>query len=191
MFTLQIVSNMFMNVHRLNFRVANKSRFTIYVIVFSSSLYCCSNFVSRSARTWSKENIGFTGQLDQELKKLTAKQVIDLIWSKPEILPPDWAQDLVRKPKPESPTDCVFTTTESITTVEPESIPTIEFILQPTPSTVDDVIITITIPCPILRATNAIPNSTSSVPSYPTTKSVFTNGDPTVNTNERTSITKQ
>ncbi|KAA6363905.1 MAG: hypothetical protein EZS28_040568, partial [Streblomastix strix] len=130
--------------------------------------------------------VGFTGELDQELKKLTAKQVIDMNGSKPEIMPPDWAQDLVRKPTSESPTDCVFTTTELITTVEPESIPTTESILQPVPSTVDVGIITITIPFPILRATNAIPNSTSSIPSYPTTKSVFSNGDPTVNTNERT-----
>ncbi|KAA6370699.1 MAG: hypothetical protein EZS28_033775, partial [Streblomastix strix] len=45
--------------------------------------------------------VGFTGELDQELKKLTAQQVIDMIRSKPEIMPPDWAQDLVRKPTPE------------------------------------------------------------------------------------------
>ncbi|KAA6320482.1 MAG: hypothetical protein EZS28_054678, partial [Streblomastix strix] len=46
--------------------------------------------------------VGFTGELDQELKKLTAQQVIDMISSKPEIMPPDWAQDLVRKPTPET-----------------------------------------------------------------------------------------
>ncbi|KAA6374483.1 MAG: hypothetical protein EZS28_029989 [Streblomastix strix] len=46
--------------------------------------------------------IGFIGELDQELKKLTAQQVIDMIRSKPEIMPPDWAQDLVRKPTPET-----------------------------------------------------------------------------------------
>ncbi|KAA6371745.1 MAG: hypothetical protein EZS28_032728 [Streblomastix strix] len=46
--------------------------------------------------------VGFTGELDQELKKLTAQQVIDMIGSKPEIMPPDWAQDLVRKPTPET-----------------------------------------------------------------------------------------
>ncbi|KAA6353200.1 MAG: hypothetical protein EZS28_051273, partial [Streblomastix strix] len=37
-----------------------------------------------------------TGELDQELKKLTAQQVIDMIRSKPEIMPPEWAQDLAR-----------------------------------------------------------------------------------------------
>ncbi|KAA6353222.1 MAG: hypothetical protein EZS28_051251, partial [Streblomastix strix] len=42
--------------------------------------------------------VGFSGEPDQELKKLTAQQVIDLIKSKPEIMPPEWAQDLVRKP---------------------------------------------------------------------------------------------
>ncbi|KAA6375333.1 MAG: hypothetical protein EZS28_029140, partial [Streblomastix strix] len=46
--------------------------------------------------------VGFTGELDQELKKLTAQQVIDMIRSKPEIMPPDWAQDLVRIPTPET-----------------------------------------------------------------------------------------
>ncbi|KAA6357744.1 MAG: hypothetical protein EZS28_046729, partial [Streblomastix strix] len=46
--------------------------------------------------------VGFTGELNQELKKLTAQQVIDVIRSKPEIMPPDWAQDLVRKPTPET-----------------------------------------------------------------------------------------
>ncbi|KAA6402180.1 MAG: hypothetical protein EZS28_002290 [Streblomastix strix] len=29
----------------------------------------------------------FTGKLDQELKKLTAQQVVDQIWSNPEIVP--------------------------------------------------------------------------------------------------------
>ncbi|KAA6372354.1 MAG: hypothetical protein EZS28_032120 [Streblomastix strix] len=52
-------------------------------------------------------------------------------------------------------TDCVFTTTESITTVELESIRTTESILQPAPSTVDIGIITTIISLPILRATNA------------------------------------
>ncbi|KAA6395738.1 MAG: hypothetical protein EZS28_008740 [Streblomastix strix] len=46
--------------------------------------------------------VGFTGELDQELKKLTAQQVIDMIRSKPEIMPPEWAQDLARKPTPET-----------------------------------------------------------------------------------------
>ncbi|KAA6370587.1 MAG: hypothetical protein EZS28_033887 [Streblomastix strix] len=46
--------------------------------------------------------VGFTGELDQELKKLTAQQVIDMIRSKSEIMPPEWAQDLVRKPTPET-----------------------------------------------------------------------------------------
>ncbi|KAA6349929.1 MAG: hypothetical protein EZS28_051912, partial [Streblomastix strix] len=42
--------------------------------------------------------VGFTGELDQELKKLTAQQVIDMIKSKSEIMPLEWAQDLARKP---------------------------------------------------------------------------------------------
>ncbi|KAA6353518.1 MAG: hypothetical protein EZS28_050955, partial [Streblomastix strix] len=46
--------------------------------------------------------VGFTGELDQELKELTAQQVIDMIRSKPEIMPPEWAQDLARKPTPET-----------------------------------------------------------------------------------------
>ncbi|KAA6356631.1 MAG: hypothetical protein EZS28_047843 [Streblomastix strix] len=46
--------------------------------------------------------IGFTGELDQELKKLTAQQIINMIKSKPEIMPPEWAQDLARKPIPET-----------------------------------------------------------------------------------------
>ncbi|KAA6389018.1 MAG: hypothetical protein EZS28_015456 [Streblomastix strix] len=46
--------------------------------------------------------VGFTRELDQELKKLTAQQVIDMIRSKPEIMPPERAQDLVRKPTSET-----------------------------------------------------------------------------------------
>ncbi|KAA6376948.1 MAG: hypothetical protein EZS28_027527 [Streblomastix strix] len=46
--------------------------------------------------------VGFTGELDQELNKLTAHQVIDMIRSKPEIMPPKWAQDLARKPTSET-----------------------------------------------------------------------------------------
>ncbi|KAA6375225.1 MAG: hypothetical protein EZS28_029249 [Streblomastix strix] len=42
--------------------------------------------------------VGFNRQLGQELKKLTAQQVIDMIKSKLEIMPPEWAQDLARKP---------------------------------------------------------------------------------------------
>ncbi|KAA6374974.1 MAG: hypothetical protein EZS28_029499 [Streblomastix strix] len=45
---------------------------------------------------------GFTGEFDQEPKKLTAQQVIDPISTKPEIMPPEWAQDLARKPTPET-----------------------------------------------------------------------------------------
>ncbi|KAA6377911.1 MAG: hypothetical protein EZS28_026563 [Streblomastix strix] len=46
--------------------------------------------------------VGFTGELDQELKKLTAQQVIGLIWSKPEIIQPEWAQNFARKPTSET-----------------------------------------------------------------------------------------
>ncbi|KAA6395243.1 MAG: hypothetical protein EZS28_009234 [Streblomastix strix] len=42
--------------------------------------------------------VGFTGELDKEMKQLTAQQVIDLIRSKLEIMPPEQAQDLARKP---------------------------------------------------------------------------------------------
>ncbi|KAA6357989.1 MAG: hypothetical protein EZS28_046483, partial [Streblomastix strix] len=38
----------------------------------------------------------FIGELNQELRKLTAQQVIDLIRSNPEIMPPEWAQDLAK-----------------------------------------------------------------------------------------------
>ncbi|KAA6367822.1 MAG: hypothetical protein EZS28_036652 [Streblomastix strix] len=50
-----------------------------------------------SVDTLLTRTVGFTGELDQELKKLTAQQVIDMIRSKSEIMPPEWAQDLVRK----------------------------------------------------------------------------------------------
>ncbi|KAA6360425.1 MAG: hypothetical protein EZS28_044048 [Streblomastix strix] len=46
--------------------------------------------------------VGFTRELDQKLKKLTAQQVIDMTRSKPEIIQPEWAQDLARKPTPET-----------------------------------------------------------------------------------------
>ncbi|KAA6394083.1 MAG: hypothetical protein EZS28_010390 [Streblomastix strix] len=46
--------------------------------------------------------VGFTEELDQELKKLTVLQVIDIIKSKPEIMPSKWVQDLARKPTPET-----------------------------------------------------------------------------------------
>ncbi|KAA6382043.1 MAG: hypothetical protein EZS28_022431, partial [Streblomastix strix] len=46
--------------------------------------------------------LGLTGELDQDLKKLTAQQVIDMIRSKSEIMPPESAQDLARKPTPET-----------------------------------------------------------------------------------------
>ncbi|KAA6366362.1 MAG: hypothetical protein EZS28_038110 [Streblomastix strix] len=42
--------------------------------------------------------VGFTGELDQKLKKQTVQQVINLIRSKPEIMTPEWAQDFERKP---------------------------------------------------------------------------------------------
>ncbi|KAA6389202.1 MAG: hypothetical protein EZS28_015270 [Streblomastix strix] len=45
---------------------------------------------------------GYKRELDQKLKKLTVQQVIDMIRSKPEIMPSEWAQDLARKPTPES-----------------------------------------------------------------------------------------
>ncbi|KAA6390541.1 MAG: hypothetical protein EZS28_013933 [Streblomastix strix] len=52
-----------MNVHKSNFRVDIQFRFKINVSVLCSSLYCCSNFVSRSVRTWSKARIGCAGGL--------------------------------------------------------------------------------------------------------------------------------
>ncbi|KAA6393841.1 MAG: hypothetical protein EZS28_010631 [Streblomastix strix] len=45
---------------------------------------------------------GFTGELDQKRKNRTAQQVIDMIRSKPEIMPSEWAQNLARKPTPET-----------------------------------------------------------------------------------------
>ncbi|KAA6323979.1 MAG: hypothetical protein EZS28_054246, partial [Streblomastix strix] len=55
----------------------------------------------RSVDTLFTRIVGFTGELDQKLKKLTAEQVIDMIRNKPEIIQPEWAQDLARKPIPE------------------------------------------------------------------------------------------
>ncbi|KAA6375618.1 MAG: hypothetical protein EZS28_028857 [Streblomastix strix] len=46
--------------------------------------------------------VGFTGELDQELKMLTAQQVIDMTKSIPEIMSPEWAHDLAKKPIPET-----------------------------------------------------------------------------------------
>ncbi|KAA6355516.1 MAG: hypothetical protein EZS28_048958 [Streblomastix strix] len=51
---------------------------------------------SASVDTLLTRIVGFTGELDQELKKLAAQQLIDMIRSKPKIMPPEWAQDLVR-----------------------------------------------------------------------------------------------
>ncbi|KAA6371872.1 MAG: hypothetical protein EZS28_032603 [Streblomastix strix] len=55
-----------------------------------------------SVNTLLTRIVGFTGVLDQELKKLTAQQVTNMIRSKPEIMPPEWAQDLARNPIPET-----------------------------------------------------------------------------------------
>ncbi|KAA6367748.1 MAG: hypothetical protein EZS28_036724, partial [Streblomastix strix] len=55
-----------------------------------------------SADTLLIKIVGFTGDLDQELKKPIAQQVIDLIRSKPEVIPPEWAQDLVKNTKLET-----------------------------------------------------------------------------------------
>ncbi|KAA6339426.1 MAG: hypothetical protein EZS28_052615, partial [Streblomastix strix] len=52
--------------------------------------------------------VGFTGELDQELKKLTAQLVIDFIRSNPEIIQLEWAQDLARKPTPETQLTAFF-----------------------------------------------------------------------------------
>ncbi|KAA6370373.1 MAG: hypothetical protein EZS28_034100, partial [Streblomastix strix] len=46
--------------------------------------------------------VDFTGELDQDLKKLTAQEVIDMIRSKSEIMQPERAQDLARRPTPET-----------------------------------------------------------------------------------------
>ncbi|KAA6394064.1 MAG: hypothetical protein EZS28_010410 [Streblomastix strix] len=55
-----------------------------------------------SIDTQLTRNVGFKGALDQELKKLIAQQVIDLIKGIPKIMPPEWIQDLARKPMPET-----------------------------------------------------------------------------------------
>ncbi|KAA6399345.1 MAG: hypothetical protein EZS28_005131 [Streblomastix strix] len=46
--------------------------------------------------------VSFTGELEQELKKLTVQQFIDKNRCKPEIIPPEWAQDLARKQTPQT-----------------------------------------------------------------------------------------
>ncbi|KAA6364809.1 MAG: hypothetical protein EZS28_039665, partial [Streblomastix strix] len=72
----------------------------------------CNNqmFISQKIQSWTEEAhttsvgtlltriVGFTGELDQELKKLTTQQVKDMIRSKPEIMPSEWVQDLALKP---------------------------------------------------------------------------------------------
>ncbi|KAA6365636.1 MAG: hypothetical protein EZS28_038837 [Streblomastix strix] len=46
--------------------------------------------------------VSFTGELDQELKKITEQQVIDQIMGMQEIMPPERAQDLAKKPTSET-----------------------------------------------------------------------------------------
>ncbi|KAA6379177.1 MAG: hypothetical protein EZS28_025297 [Streblomastix strix] len=53
---------------------------------------------SASADILLKRIVGLTGVLDQELKKLTAEQEIDMIKSKPEIMTLEQTQDFTRKP---------------------------------------------------------------------------------------------
>ncbi|KAA6355309.1 MAG: hypothetical protein EZS28_049164 [Streblomastix strix] len=51
-----------------------------------------------SVNTLLTRILGYIGKLDQELRKLTAQQVTDLMRSKPEIMSPDQAQSFGRKP---------------------------------------------------------------------------------------------
>ncbi|KAA6402472.1 MAG: hypothetical protein EZS28_002006 [Streblomastix strix] len=60
--------------------------------------------------------VSLTGELDPELKKLTAQQVIDLVRSKPQIMAPEWAQDLARKPTPETKLTAILTGTDQYNT---------------------------------------------------------------------------
>ncbi|KAA6353534.1 MAG: hypothetical protein EZS28_050939, partial [Streblomastix strix] len=69
---------------------------------------------SASVDTSLTRIVGFIGELDLELKKLTLQQIINMIRNKPEIMPPEWAQDLIRKPTPETQLTAFFATTESI-----------------------------------------------------------------------------
>ncbi|KAA6356743.1 MAG: hypothetical protein EZS28_047730, partial [Streblomastix strix] len=50
----------------------------------------------------------FTVELDQELTKLTAQQAVALIRSKPKKIPPEQAQELTRKPTPETQLTAFF-----------------------------------------------------------------------------------
>ncbi|KAA6371398.1 MAG: hypothetical protein EZS28_033074 [Streblomastix strix] len=52
---------------------------------------------SASIDTLLTRIVGFSGELDQKLMKLTAQQVIDLIRSNPEIIPPEWDQHFAKK----------------------------------------------------------------------------------------------
>ncbi|KAA6402982.1 MAG: hypothetical protein EZS28_001487 [Streblomastix strix] len=62
-----------------------------------------------SVDTLLKRIVSFRGDMDQELKKLTAQQVINMIRSKPEIMLPEQAQDLARKPTSETHLTAFFT----------------------------------------------------------------------------------
>ncbi|KAA6394150.1 MAG: hypothetical protein EZS28_010325 [Streblomastix strix] len=55
-----------------------------------------------SISTLLKRIVYFMEELNEELKKQTAKQEINLNMSKPNIIPPEWAQDLTRKPTQET-----------------------------------------------------------------------------------------
>ncbi|KAA6378535.1 MAG: hypothetical protein EZS28_025936 [Streblomastix strix] len=134
--------------------------------------------------------VGFTGAMNQELKKLTAQQVIDLIMSKPEIKLPEWAQDLARKSTPETQLIAFLPLLSHLKqwSLNPYARFNI-FITSPLNNRYKDNSIYMTLP--IFWITNAVPDLTNSVPRYPSTESIFSNGEPTVNTTKRTSTIKQ
>ncbi|KAA6384496.1 MAG: hypothetical protein EZS28_019976 [Streblomastix strix] len=120
-----------------------------------------------SVDTMPTRIVGFTGELDQKLKKLTEHQVIDMIKSKPEIMPPEWAQDLAMEPKQDK-----------------QSTAFVPFLNKLQKQTVNARIATITIPFPIFWTIKTKPDPADLILGYPTTESVFTNDDPNVNTNK-------
>ncbi|KAA6402312.1 MAG: hypothetical protein EZS28_002157 [Streblomastix strix] len=132
-----------------------------------------------------------TGKLDQELKKLIVQQVIDLIRSKPEIMLPDWAQDIARKSTPETQLTEFFTIFKSVTATKPEFVLTTLHPLQLTSSTINERIVVITIYLPIHQLFNTIPDLTNPLLGCSTTEFFFTNDEPTINTYELNSTTNE
>ncbi|KAA6390063.1 MAG: hypothetical protein EZS28_014412 [Streblomastix strix] len=135
----------------------------IYMIIMTRALIDTTE-QGNQLKTQPSPVIRFTGELDQEMKKQIAQQVINLIRRKPKIRPPESALGSGQKIDTRNTTYYVLTTVESIATVKLEPLLSTQSFLQPTPLTVDIKIITITNALPIYWIAKAIPDLTNSAP---------------------------